>query len=124
MWSTLLRTRVRLSPSRCISLSLFLFSLSTPPPPSPSLDLYPPTRPLSHLSPPTPLLAFASHRNPTICSPLPVEIIQYANDHIRLQLEALEALRGCEARLRLKKDGGEGPYVTDNGNYIVDLHFP
>ncbi|KAK8689554.1 hypothetical protein V6N13_088268 [Hibiscus sabdariffa] len=28
---------------------------------------------------------------------------------------------GCEAKLRL--DGSEKPYVTDNGNYIVDLYF-
>lgn len=52
---------------------------------------------------------------------LPVEIIQYAHEHVRRQVESLPSLSGCQAKLRLKED--QSPYVTDNGNYIVDLHF-
>lgn len=54
-------------------------------------------------------------------SALPVEIIQYAHEHVRRQVESLPSLSGCQAKLRLKED--QSPYVTDNGNYIVDLHF-
>lgn len=68
-------------------------------------------------------------------SPLPVEIVQYAHEHVRRQLEALPSLATCKARLRraeagrkLSPDGHASKtsgdfYVTDNGNYIVDLHF-
>jgi ribose 5-phosphate isomerase A len=48
--------------------------------------------------------------------PLPVEIVPFAWQATRRQLEAL----GCTAELR----GGEAkPFVTDNGNFIVDCRF-
>ncbi|CAN0304322.1 unnamed protein product, partial [Ascophyllum nodosum] len=53
---------------------------------------------------------------------LPVEIIQYSHNHIRRQLEVLPSLRGCKAVLRVSSPDG-APFVTDNGNYIVDLWF-
>jgi ribose 5-phosphate isomerase A len=50
-------------------------------------------------------------------SPLPVEVIQFGWRYLAGRLEKL----GCAPRLR----GGEAePYVTDNGNYILDCHFP
>jgi len=60
--------------------------------------------------------------------PVPVEIVPFCHEYTRRKLEALPALAGCKAVLRLgsaannKVDGTE-PAVTDNGNYIVDLHF-
>lgn len=62
---------------------------------------------------------------PLLCpkSPLPVEVIQYSHNHIRRKLERLPSLRGCEAVLRLSKKQAGIPFVTDNGNYIVDLKF-
>ncbi|MFC0216352.1 ribose-5-phosphate isomerase RpiA [Paenibacillus chartarius] len=48
--------------------------------------------------------------------PLPVEIVPFAWQATRRQVRAL----GCEAALR----GGETePFVTDNGNYILDCKF-
>lgn len=55
-------------------------------------------------------------------SALPVEIIQYAHEHIRRQVESLPSVQGCEAKLRVHEADGS-TYVTDNGNFIVDLHF-
>lgn len=60
--------------------------------------------------------------------PIPVEIVPFCHEHTARVIESLPALKGCKAELRLgsaannKKDGDK-PAVTDNGNYIVDLHF-
>lgn len=48
--------------------------------------------------------------------PLPVEIIPYGYQHILKQLKLLS----LNPNLRLKEDI---PFVTDNHNYIVDLHL-
>ena len=60
--------------------------------------------------------------------PLPVEITPFCHEHTVRQLAALPELAGCTARLRTgdcsnNKPDGHEPAVTDNGNYIVDLHF-
>ena len=47
--------------------------------------------------------------------PLPVEILPYGYMVVYRQLEAL----GLNPQMRMK---GDGLLVTDNGNYIVDLH--
>jgi len=50
-------------------------------------------------------------------SPLPVEVIQFGWRYLAHRLEIL----GCTPAIR----GGEAePYLTDNGNYILDCHFP
>jgi ribose 5-phosphate isomerase A len=52
-----------------------------------------------------------------LVSPLPVEITRFGWKYQARWLETL----GCTPVLR----GGEGqPYVTDNGNYILDCAFP
>lgn len=48
--------------------------------------------------------------------PLPVEVLPFGWRHTVAMLEA----QSCEARLRLQ---GEAPFVTDNGNYIIDCQF-
>ncbi|MBI5000091.1 MAG: ribose-5-phosphate isomerase RpiA [Euryarchaeota archaeon] len=48
-------------------------------------------------------------------APVPVEVSQYGARHAASRLERL----GCDPKLR----GGEKPFVTDNGNYIVDCRF-
>lgn len=53
-----------------------------------------------------------------IHSPLPVEVLPFG---WRTHLAPLTQL-GCEPRLRLRSDGT--PYVSDNGNVILDCHFP
>lgn len=48
--------------------------------------------------------------------PLPIEIVKFGYEMTMKQIHKL----GCEPFLRLKDDK---PYLTDNGNYIVDCHF-
>jgi len=59
---------------------------------------------------------------------VPVEIVPHSHEYIAKKIEALPSLAGCSAKLRLgsvsnNKVDGDRPAVTDNGNYIVDLHF-
>ncbi len=49
--------------------------------------------------------------------PLPVEIIPFARPVVERKLASLGAI----ANLRLKLDGQ--PFITDNGNYILDASF-
>jgi ribose 5-phosphate isomerase A len=60
--------------------------------------------------------------------PLPVEIIPFCHVHTSHVVESLSALDGCTAVLRHgsisnNKNEGTNIAVTDNGNYIIDLHF-
>jgi ribose 5-phosphate isomerase A len=48
--------------------------------------------------------------------PLPVEVVPFGHE---ITLRKLRAL-GCETKLRLREGS---PFVTDNGNYIVDCIF-
>jgi ribose 5-phosphate isomerase A len=48
--------------------------------------------------------------------PLPVEVVHFGWERTFDKLQML----GCEAKMRMK---GTVPYVTDNGNYIVDCAF-
>ena len=49
--------------------------------------------------------------------PLPVEIIPFARAVVERKLKSL----GATPKLRLKPDGQ--PYITDNGNHILDASF-
>ena len=60
--------------------------------------------------------------------PLPVEITPFCHMHTLRTIAALPSVAGCEAVLRMgssstNKPDGDEIAVTDNGNYIVDLHF-
>lgn len=56
--------------------------------------------------------------------PLPVEVVRFGlRATIRL-IAALAAEAGCEGELRLRPGEGEMPFVTDQGNLIVDCIFP
>ena len=62
--------------------------------------------------------------------PVPVEIVSFCHEHTMRLIAALPcvAAAGCNPVLRLgsssnNKVDGEEIAVTDNGNYIVDLHF-
>ncbi|SDW03569.1 ribose-5-phosphate isomerase RpiA [Paenibacillus sp. CF384] len=48
--------------------------------------------------------------------PLPVEVVQFGYELSQRRLGKL----GCVPQLRMSKDK---PFITDNGNYIVDCHF-
>ena len=60
--------------------------------------------------------------------PLPVEITPFCHMHTLRTIAALPSVVGSEAVLRMgssstNKPDGDEIAVTDNGNYIVDLHF-
>lgn len=60
--------------------------------------------------------------------PLPVEITPFCHEHTIRQLKSLPGLRRARPVLRRgavsnNKADGEEIAVTDNGNYIVDIHF-
>lgn len=48
--------------------------------------------------------------------PLPVEVVRFGSEMTIGKLKAF----GCETKLRQADDK---PYITDNGNYIVDCYF-
>jgi ribose 5-phosphate isomerase A len=49
--------------------------------------------------------------------PLPIEIVPFARAVVEKKIKSL----GAEPKLRLKDDGS--PYITDNGNQILDCNF-
>ncbi|EJK49799.1 hypothetical protein THAOC_31290 [Thalassiosira oceanica] len=60
--------------------------------------------------------------------PLPVEITPFCHEHTLRTIASLPTCEGCDAVLRMgssstNKPDGDEIAVTDNGNYIVDLHF-
>ena len=60
--------------------------------------------------------------------PLPVEITPFCHEHTLRTIAALPSCAGSEAILRMGSSSsnvndGDEIAVTDNGNYIVDLHF-
>lgn len=60
--------------------------------------------------------------------PIPVEITPFCHEHTLRTVAALSACEGCEPVLRMGSSSSNQPdgdeiAVTDNGNYIVDLHF-
>merc|ERR1719491_1204942 len=60
--------------------------------------------------------------------PIPVEITPFCHEHTLRLVGSLPSCEGCEPILRMgssssNKPDGDEIAVTDNGNYIVDLHF-
>jgi len=60
--------------------------------------------------------------------PVPVEITPFCHEHTVRTIAALESCAGCKAVVRMGSSSsnipdGDEVAVTDNGNYIVDLHF-
>ncbi|CAA0824489.1 Probable ribose-5-phosphate isomerase 1 [Striga hermonthica] len=53
---------------------------------------------------------------------MPVEVIPFCCDHSLKRLVSLFAHAGCIGELRRCPANGKA-YVTDNGNYIIDLYF-
>lgn len=53
---------------------------------------------------------------------MPVEVIPFCWEHSLRRLVTLFTRAGCEGKLRKSTKDGK-PYVTDNGNYIIDLYF-
>jgi ribose 5-phosphate isomerase A len=60
--------------------------------------------------------------------PVPVEIVPFCHEHTMRVIGGLPSCEGCKPVLRLgsasnNKIDGDEIAITDNGNYIVDLHF-
>ena len=60
--------------------------------------------------------------------PVPVEITPFCHEHIMRTIAALPSCEGCKPVLRMGSSqnnqiDGDEIAITDNGNYIVDLHF-
>ncbi|KAK9064584.1 hypothetical protein SSX86_015966 [Deinandra increscens subsp. villosa] len=53
---------------------------------------------------------------------LPVEIVPFCWKFTAMKLESMFMEAGCVAKLRVENGNGKA-YVTDNGNYIVDLYL-
>ncbi|XP_052208793.1 probable ribose-5-phosphate isomerase 2 isoform X2 [Diospyros lotus] len=53
---------------------------------------------------------------------MPVEIVPFCWQFTSQRLKLLFEDVGCVAKLRTFSENGE-PFVTDNGNYIIDLYF-
>lgn len=60
--------------------------------------------------------------------PVPVEITPFCHEHTMRQVADLASCAGCKPFLRMgssssNQNDGDEIAVTDNGNYIIDLHF-
>lgn len=53
---------------------------------------------------------------------MPVEIVQFCSKFTLDRLKALPSVKQGLREAKIRQDG-DGYYVTDNGNYIVDLYF-
>lgn len=56
--------------------------------------------------------------------PLPIEVVRFGLNPTMLLIQALAAEAGCEGEIRLRPGEGDRPFVTDQGNLILDCAFP
>jgi len=55
--------------------------------------------------------------------PLPVEVVPFGLKATRNLVESLASDAGCTGEIKLRKDSSGSPFVTDNGNHILDCAF-
>ena len=55
--------------------------------------------------------------------PLPIEVVRFGLRATTRLIEALASEAGCEGDIRLRPGQGDMPFVTDQGNLIVDCAF-
>ncbi len=55
--------------------------------------------------------------------PLPVEVVRFGLLATMRAIEAIAAEAGCRGTVTLRPGKGEAPFVTDQGNLIVDCNF-
>jgi len=55
--------------------------------------------------------------------PLPVEVNVFGLEVTRRMILAAAKSCGCEGEVRLRRTKGGGPFVSDNGHYILDCSF-
>jgi ribose 5-phosphate isomerase A len=55
--------------------------------------------------------------------PLPVEVVRFGLPATRRMVEAMAAQAGCEGDIRLREANSGEPFITDQGNLILDCAF-
>ncbi|PNG27298.1 ribose-5-phosphate isomerase RpiA [Methylocella silvestris] len=55
--------------------------------------------------------------------PLPVEVTRFGLEATRRLIRARAAAAGCAGDIVLRDKGPGQPFITDNGNFILDCHF-
>lgn len=55
--------------------------------------------------------------------PLPIEVVRFGLKATTNMVEALAADVGCRGDIRIRQGAGGTPFVTDNGNLILDCAF-
>jgi ribose 5-phosphate isomerase A len=55
--------------------------------------------------------------------PLPVEIAPFGVRATQALVKAIAAEAGCEGEIGIRKEAGGEPFLTDQGNLILDCHF-
>lgn len=55
--------------------------------------------------------------------PLPVEVVRFGLLATIRLIKALAAQAGCEGEIKLRTAQGDAPFITDQGNLIVDCAF-
>jgi ribose 5-phosphate isomerase A len=55
--------------------------------------------------------------------PLPIEVVRFGLMATMRLIEAIATQAGCVGDIRLRSGPGEAPFVTDQGNLIVDCAF-
>jgi ribose 5-phosphate isomerase A len=56
-------------------------------------------------------------------SPLPVEVVRFGLLATMRLIEAITAEAGCMGEIKLRPGPGDAPFVTDQGNLIIDCAF-
>jgi ribose 5-phosphate isomerase A len=70
------------------------------------------------------VVADASKRVATLGAfPLPLEVVPFGLTATRNMITALAADVGCEGDIRVRTLANGQPFLTDNGNLILDCHF-
>ncbi len=55
--------------------------------------------------------------------PLPIEVVRFGVHATRNMVLTLAAEAGCEGEITLRRNDENKPFVTENGNLILDCHF-
>jgi ribose 5-phosphate isomerase A len=55
--------------------------------------------------------------------PLPVEVVRFGLPATRRMVEAMAAQAGCVGEIRLREAKSDEPFLTDQGNLILDCAF-
>ncbi len=55
--------------------------------------------------------------------PLPIEVVQFGLESSLMMMNALASRVGCSGEIKQRMGEDGTPFITDNGNFILDCHF-